>query len=72
MKTKVPAAVGAVIAGVAAPVMILLAADTAHADTGPAAGSDQVTVSEQPTSQQASQPKLKKEWIRSDGSSVFF
>jgi hypothetical protein len=56
MKTIVPA-VGAVIAGVAAPVMIVLAAGDAHADTGPAAGSDQVTVSEQPTSEQTSQPK---------------
>jgi hypothetical protein len=72
MKTIVPAAVGAVIAGVAAPVMMLLAAGTAHADTGPAAASDQVTVQEPPTSQQNSQPKMKKEWIRSDGTSVFF
>ncbi len=37
MKVIVPAAVGAVIAGVAAPVVMLLAAGTAHADTGPAA-----------------------------------
>lgn len=72
MKTKVPAAVGAVIAGGAVLAMIVPAAGDAHADIGPAAGSDQVTVSEQPTSEQTSQPKMKKEWIRSDGTSVFF
>jgi hypothetical protein len=38
MKTKVRAAVGAVIVGVAVAVMIFLAAGDARADTGPAAG----------------------------------
>jgi hypothetical protein len=70
MKTIVRAAVGAVIAGVAAPLLIQLAVGTANANPGPAA--DQVTVQEPPSSQQTSQPKMKKEWIRSDGTSVFF
>lgn len=69
MKAIVPAAVGAVVVGVAAPVVMLLAAGTAPADTGPAAENDQVTVSEPPPTPQQ---KLKKEWIRSDGTSVFF
>jgi hypothetical protein len=73
MKTIDPTAVGAAIAGIAAAAaMILLAAGSARADTGPAAESDQVTVPQPPTSQQNSQPKMKKEWIRSDGASVFF
>jgi hypothetical protein len=72
MKTIDPTAVGAAIAGIAAAAMILLAAGSARADTGPAAESDQVTVPQPPTSQQNSQPKMKKEWIRSDGTSVFF
>jgi hypothetical protein len=72
MKTVDPTAVGAAIAGIAAAAMILLAAGSARADTGPAAESEQVTVPQPPTSQQNSQPKMKKEWIRSDGASVFF
>jgi hypothetical protein len=72
MKTIDPTAVGAAIAGIAAAAMILLAAGSARADTGPAAESEQVTVPQPPTSQQNSQPKMKKEWIRSDGASVFF
>jgi hypothetical protein len=72
MKTIDPTAVGAAIAGIAAAAMILLAAGSARADTGPAAESDQVTVPQPPTSQQNSQPKMKKEWIRSDGTSVVF
>jgi hypothetical protein len=72
MKTIVRAAVGAVIAGVAAPLLIQLAVGTANANPGLAADSDQVTAQEPPSSQQTSQPKMKKEWIRSDGTSVFF
>ena len=60
--------VSAAIASVAAPVLMLLGATTAQADPDPGVETDRVSVPAPPTADQ----KLKKEWIRSDGTSVFF
>jgi hypothetical protein len=50
------------------PVLMLLGATTAQADPDPGVETDRVSVPAPPTADQ----KLKKEWIRSDGTSVFF
>ena len=70
MKNKVPAAIGAAIASVAAPALMLLGATTAQADPAPVNDNDQVT--SDPAPQQSSKYQTSKEWFRSNGTVVMF